>query len=61
LRNIDQIIDWAIKAKSHIDYFAVLYKRVTLGVCEAISEGVFDDGHRIEQLDVVLPGATSTR
>jgi Family of unknown function (DUF5995) len=54
LRNIDQIIDWAIKAKSHIGYFAVLYKRVTLGIREAIREGVFDDGHRIEQLDVAF-------
>ena len=26
LRNIDQIIDWAIKAESHIGYFAALYK-----------------------------------
>jgi hypothetical protein len=54
LRNIDQIIDWAIKAKSRIGYFAVLYKRVTLGIREAIRDGVFDDGHRIEQLDVAF-------
>ena len=30
LRNIDQIIDWAISAQSHIGYFAVLYQRTTL-------------------------------
>jgi uncharacterized protein DUF5995 len=54
LRNIDQIIDWAIKAESHIGYFAVLYKRVTLAIRGAINEGVFDDGHRIEELDVAF-------
>ena len=54
LRNIDQIIDWAIKAESHIGYFAVLYRRVTLAIREAINEGVFDDGHRMEELDVVF-------
>jgi len=54
LRNIDQIIDWSINAQSNIGYFAVLYKRVTVAIREAINDGVFDDGHRIEQLDVVF-------
>jgi len=54
LRNIDQIIDWSIKAESHIGYFAVLYKQVTLAIREAINEGKFDDGRRMEQLDVVF-------
>jgi hypothetical protein len=54
LRNIDQIVDWAIKAESHIGYFAVVYKRVTLAIREAINEGEFEDGHRIAQLDVAF-------
>jgi hypothetical protein len=54
LRNVDQIIDWSIKAESHIGYFAVLYKRTTLAIRAGIDEGVFDDGHRMEQLDVVF-------
>jgi hypothetical protein len=54
LRNIDQIIEWSIKAESCIGYFAALYKRVTIAIRAAISEGVFDDGHRIEQLDVAF-------
>jgi hypothetical protein len=54
LRNIDQIVDWAIKAESHIGYFAVVYKRVTLAIREAINEGEFKDGHRIAQLDVAF-------
>lgn len=54
LRNIDQIVDWSIKAKSHIGYFGVLYRRVTLAIREAIKEGKFDDGPRIEELDVAF-------
>jgi hypothetical protein len=54
LRSIDQIIDWAIKAESHIGYFAALYKRVTVAIRKAINEGVFDDRHRMEELDVVF-------
>ncbi len=54
LRNVDQIIDWAIKAKSHIGYFAVVYKRVTLAIREAINGGQFADGDRIARLDVAF-------
>ena len=54
VRNIDQIVDWSIKAESHIGYFAALYKRITLAIREAISEGVFDNGRRIEELDVAF-------
>ena len=54
VRGIDQVVDWAIKAESHIGYFAALYKRITLAIQDAISEGVFDDGDRIDQLGVVF-------
>jgi hypothetical protein len=54
LRNIEQIIDWSINAESHLGYFAVIYKRVTLAVREAIKKGEFEDGQRIEQLDVAF-------
>ena len=54
LRNIDEVIDWAIKTESHIGYFAALYKRTTVAIRQAINEGVFDDGRRMEQLDVVF-------
>jgi hypothetical protein len=43
LRNIDQVIDWAIKAESRIGYFAALYKRTTVAISQAISQGVFDE------------------
>ncbi|HWS94704.1 MAG TPA: DUF5995 family protein [Mycobacterium sp.] len=54
LRAIDQILDWSINAQSNIGYFATLYKRVTVAIRDAINEGVFDDGHRMEQLDVAF-------
>lgn len=54
LRGIDQILDWSVNAQSTIGYFAVLYKRVTVAIREAIDDGVFDDGSRIERLDVVF-------
>jgi hypothetical protein len=54
LRGIDQVVDWAIKADSHIGYFAALYKRITLAIQGAINEGVFDDGDRIDQLGIVF-------
>jgi Family of unknown function (DUF5995) len=54
LRNVDQIITWSIKAESHIGYFAVVYKRVTLAIREAITDGQFDDGNRVARLDVAF-------
>jgi Family of unknown function (DUF5995) len=54
LRNVDQIIGWSINAKSHLGYFAVVYKRVTLAIRQAIDDGQFDDGHRVAQLDVAF-------
>jgi Family of unknown function (DUF5995) len=54
LRKVDQIIGWSINAESHLGYFAVVYKRVTLAIREAINDGVFDDGRRVEELDVVF-------
>jgi hypothetical protein len=54
IRNLDQIIEWSIKAESPIGYFTVIYKRVTVAIREAINDGVFDNGNRIEQLDVAF-------
>ena len=54
VRGIDQVVDWAIRSESHIGYFAALYKRITLAIQQAVREGVFDDGDRIEQLGIVF-------
>src|ERR1700739_4596897 len=54
LRNIDQIIDWAKEAQNAIGYFAVLYRRITRAIRDAINDGTFADGPRIERLDVAF-------
>jgi hypothetical protein len=54
LRNVDQIIKWSIEAESHLGYFAVVYKRVTLAIREAITDGQFEDENRVARLDVVF-------
>jgi hypothetical protein len=49
-RNIELVVSWSIEARSAIGYFAVLYKRVTAAISDAIDDDVFDDGPRMEQL-----------
>ena len=58
---IDQVIDrlGAIIASSRTTssragYFPALYRKVTITVREGIAQGVFDDGARMERLDVVF-------
>ncbi len=54
LHNVDQIVDWSIDTGSHLGYFAVVYKRITLAIRQAINDGQFDDGRRVAQLDVAF-------
>ena len=54
VRNLDQVIEWSIRAQSTIGYFAAMYKRVTLAVREAIDEGQFDDGPMMEHFDAAF-------
>jgi hypothetical protein len=54
IRNFDQTIDWAIRAESTIGYFAVLYKRSTLAVRQALKEGKFQNPQRMKQFDAVF-------
>lgn len=51
---LDQIISEAIKNDDPAGYFAALYRKVTIKVKEGIASGYFDDGPRMEQLDVVF-------
>lgn len=59
--NVDEVIALLEKiiaesriAESPLGYFAALYHKVTLKVKEGIAEGFFDDGERMEQLDVIF-------
>ena len=51
---LDNIIDWAIDNKSRLGYFAGLYRKVTLEVKEGIIAGLFENGERMERLDVIF-------
>jgi hypothetical protein len=54
IQQLDDIIDWAHIHKSRLGYFAALYRNVTLKVKEGIGDGFFEDGERMEHLDVVF-------
>ena len=54
IEKLDEIIAWAIENNSRLGYFPALYRRVTLQIKNGIAEGVFENGPRMEQFDVVF-------
>ncbi len=54
IQSLGGIIDWAWDQKSRLGYFAALYRRVTRAVKDGISSGRFQNGPRMEKLDVVF-------
>lgn len=54
LRKLEEIIAWARETESPAGYFAALYYRMTLAVSEAIQNGEFENGSRMEQMDVIF-------
>ena len=51
---LDQIVAESEQNNDPAGYFAALYRKVTVKVKEGIASGFFDDGARMEQLDVVF-------
>ena len=51
---LDQIVAESEQNNDTAGYFAALYRKVTIKVKEVIASGYFDDGPRMEQLDVVF-------
>ncbi len=51
---LGHVIEASQHANSRLAYFAVLYQAVTKRVEQGIAEGRFDDGPRMERLDVVF-------
>ena len=51
---LDDIIDRSISGSSRLGYFAALYRKVTVQVRDSIAEGFFDDGSRMERLDIIF-------
>ena len=54
LEHLDEIIEGARREKSRLCYFAALYRNVTIKVKEDILAGSFEDGARMERLDVAF-------
>ena len=54
IQQLDNIVDWARSTKSRLGYFAALYRKVTHKVKEGIEDGFFEDGERMERLDVTF-------
>jgi len=61
ITNIDQVVDavqsvvdWSKQNESRLGYFAALYKRITIAIRAAIAAGKFQNGPRLQQLDVTF-------
>lgn len=54
IQALDLIIQDSIQRKSRMGYFACLYRKMTLAVKEGIRNGAFEDGPRMERLDVIF-------
>ena len=52
ISQLDHIIEWSILNESRAGYFATLYRRMTVAVQQGIINNLFQDGKRMEQLDV---------
>lgn len=54
IAQLDDIIARSIQDGSRLGYFAALYRKVTVKVKDGIAQGRFDDGPRMERLDVTF-------
>ena len=54
LEALDGVISRARETRSRIGYFAAIYHQVTARIAEGIRSGIFDDGPRMERIDVVF-------
>ncbi|MBW1297618.1 DUF5995 family protein [Aquimarina litoralis] len=54
ITSLDDIIATSKEENNPLGYFAALYRRVTIRVKEGIEEDLFEDGERMETLDVVF-------
>jgi hypothetical protein len=54
INTLDVIIQEAKENRSRLGYFAALYRKVTIEVKKGIEENLFDDGKRMEKLDIIF-------
>ena len=51
---LDAIVQESARTQSRAGYFAALYKRMTMAVSIGIQKGAFEDGPRMEALDILF-------
>lgn len=51
---LEEIIKASVNEESPLGYFASLYRKVTIKIKDGVANGVFQDGSRMEKLDVVF-------
>lgn len=56
ISRLEQIVEWAKEHQSPLGYFAAVYLKMTLAVRDGIENGIFENGSRMEQLDVRFAG-----
>lgn len=54
IEQLTDIIDRSRREKSRLGYFAALYRKVTVQVKKGIASGRFENGPRMERLDVTF-------
>jgi hypothetical protein len=54
IAQLGDVIDRSRRERSRLGFFAALYRKVTIKVKEGIASGRFDDGPRMERLDVIF-------
>jgi len=54
INQLNDIVEWSKQNNSRMGYFAALYRKVTIQVKKGIEDGFFDDGPRMERLDVIF-------
>ncbi len=54
IQELDNIIQHSETNNSQAGYFPALYRKVTVAVKEAIEQGEFEDGPRMERFDVIF-------
>lgn len=54
IAQLDRIIAEARRESSRLGYFPALYRKVTIRVKQGIASGEFEDGPRMERLDVIF-------
>jgi hypothetical protein len=52
ITRLTEIIEESLQCQSRLGYFAALYRKVTIHVKEGIANNQFQDGQRMERLDV---------